>query len=132
MILTEIEIKDIVYKMIYGSILHKSVNGVLKKTKRSVNSTTEDIIISVLDSDTRQLQQAFVNVNIYCADDIVNGQAEECTIRLRELCRIADDFLSVQHINGIRITLDKQKVFEVDGKDEHMINNRLLLTFAHE
>ena len=83
---SDIEIKDDIYQIIKGSALEKAVTGKLKKTRRPANSNKEDIVISILENGSGQVQEAFVNVNIYVSDDVRDGQAEENSSRLRQLC----------------------------------------------
>lgn len=129
---SDIDIKDDVYKIINHSQLEQAVTGVLKKTKRPHNSKREDIVISVLSNKTAQQQEAFVNVNIYVKDDDVDGQDEECSPRLRQLCQLAFDlFLNVRG-HDFRLSLDTQQVIEVDGTGEHLINNKLLYQIINE
>jgi hypothetical protein len=132
MMKSDIEIKDDIYKFIKGSALEKAVTGRLKKTRRPKDSNLEDIVISILDNEAGQIQEAFVNVNIYVPDDIRDGQAEEKSIRLRELCAIAYNLLEVGRGESYRFTLDKQRVLEVNGKNEHFINNKLLYKQVNE
>lgn len=129
---TDIDIKDDVYEIIKGSALAKAVTGKLSKTKRPNKSNKEDIVISVLANQNAEIQEAFVNVNIYVADTILDGQAEENTIRLRELCKIASELFKVQRGDSYRLTLDAQRVMEVNGKEEHFINNKLLYKQVNE
>lgn len=129
---SDIEIKDDVYRAIKGSALEKSITGKLSKTKRPAGSDKEDIVISMLDNGKGQIQKAFVNVNIYVPDNIRNGQSEEDSIRLRQLCRLATELLKVQRGEDYRFTLDKQRVMEVNGKNEHFINNKLLYNQINE
>lgn len=129
---SDIDIKDDVYKIINHSPLEQAVTGVLKKTKRPHNSKSEDIVISVLSNNTAQQQEAFVNVNIYVKDDDVDGQDEECSPRLRQLCQLAFDlFLNVRG-HDFRLSLDTQQVMEVEGTGEHLINNKLLYQIINE
>jgi hypothetical protein len=129
---SDIDIKDDVYKIINHSQLEQAVTGVLKKTKRPHNSKSEDIVISVLSNKTAQQQEAFVNVNIYVKDDDVDGQDEECSPRLRQLCQLAFDlFLNVRG-HDFRLSLDTQQVMEVEGTGEHLINNKLLYQIINE
>ena len=93
---SDIEIKDDVYKIIKGSELEKAVTGKLSKTLRPLNSGKEDIVISMLDNGKGQIQEAFVNVNIYIPDNLRDGQAEENSVRLRQLCKLAAELLEVQ------------------------------------
>lgn len=76
MMKSDIDIKDDIYKHIKGSALEKAVTGKLcKASKRPANSNKEDIIISILDNGSGQMQEAFVNVNIYVKDNIRDGEA---------------------------------------------------------
>ena len=121
---SDIEIKDDVYKIIKGSELEKAVTGKLSKTLRPLNSGKEDIVISMLDNGKGQIQEAFVNVNIYVPDNLRDGQAEENSV--------AAELLEVQRGEDYRFTLDKQRVMEVNGKSEHFINNKLLYKQVNE
>ena len=129
---SDIEIKDDIYQIIKGSALEKAVTGKLKKTRRPANSNKEDIVISILENGSGQVQEAFVNVNIYVSDDVRDGQAEENSSRLRQLCKLATELLEVQRGEDYRFTLDKQRVLEVNGKNEHFINNKLLYKQVNE
>ena len=129
---SDIEIKDDIYQIIKGSTLEKAVTGKLKKTRRPANSNKEDIVISILENGSGQVQEAFVNVNIYVSDDVRDGQAEENSSRLRQLCKLATELLEVQRGEDYRFTLDKQRVTEVNGKNEHFINNKLLYKQVNE
>ena len=123
---TDIDIKDDIYLFIKGSKLFYEVNGKLSKTVRPSGSNNEDIIISVLSNQNAEIQEAFVNVNIYVKDLIRDNQNEEDTIRLRKLCSIAKSLLNVGRGNDYRFVLDSQRVLAVEGKNEHFINNKLL------
>lgn len=123
---SDIDIKDDVYKIIKDSELEKSINGKLSKTKRPKNSNKEDIVISVLSNDFEEIQKAFVNVNVYVSDTNRDNQFEESSIRLRELCNLAKKVLSVGRGEDFRFTIESQRVLEVNGKNEHLINNKLL------
>ena len=129
---SDIEIKDDIYQIIKGSALEKAVTGKLKKTRRPANSNKEDIVIPILENGSGQVQEAFVNVNIYVSDDVRDGQAEENSSRLRQLCKLATELLEVQRREDYRFTLDKQRVMEVNGKNEHFINNKLLYKQVNE
>ena len=123
MMKSDIEIKDDIYKHIKGSLLEKVVNGKLcKASKRPSNSDREDIVISILENGSGQIQEAFVNVNSYVMNDA----------RCRELCKVAIQVLETGHGESYRFTLNKQRVLEVNGKNEHFINNKLLYSFNNE
>lgn len=131
---TDIDIKDDVYRAVADSTLSTAINGVVSKTLRPANSTSEDIVISVLASQNTEIQKAYVNVNVYVPDlDIpysVNGetivQKEENTKRLRTLCNIAKELFALIIGDTYRITLDSQSVLASNTGEEHIINNKLL------
>ena len=129
---TDIDIKDDIYLFIKGSRLAYEVNGELRKTVRPKDSNLEDIVISVLANQNAQIQEAFVNVNIYVKDVYRNNQNEEDTIRLRTLCNLAKSLLKLGRGDDFRFVLDSQRVLEVEGKAEHYINNKLLYMQCNE
>ena len=123
---SDIDIKTDVFKHIQGSALAREVTGVVRKTgKRPHNSKKEDIVISMLANANGQIQTATVNVNIYVAANIVNGQPEEDTARLDKLCDLASSLFEVFRSEGYRATLLEQRIFEVDGANEYVINNKI-------
>ena len=107
------------------SELVNEVTGLLKKTSRPKNSTKEDIIISVLSNVNGQNQEAVVNVNIYVEDNIIDGQAEEDSARIGELSELASSILESFTVGGAVVYLEQQKVYEAEGIEWHVINNRL-------
>jgi len=122
----DIAIKTDVFHHIQGSELEREITGVVRKTgKRPVGSKKEDIVISVLANVNGQIQTATVNVNIYVAANVVNGQAEEQTKRLDVLCDLASSLFEVFRGSDFRATLLQQRVLEVDGADEYIINNKI-------
>lgn len=129
---SDIDIKDDLYHHIKGSDLERMVTGKLSKTLRPAKSDNEDIVISILANVNSDIQQAFVNVNIYVADVLRDEQYEENTIRLRELCDASKELLEVGRGVSYRFTLEEQRVMEVQGKNEHFINNKLLYKFSKE
>lgn len=136
---SDIDIKDDIWKVINKSTLLKEVTGKLKKTSiRPKGSRNEDIVISVLANDTKQKQVAYVNVNIYVADDDVDGQSEEQTTRLRKLCQMSFDLFDNVRGNDFRLSLTDpnfecgQRVIESAGTSEHVINNKLLYQIINE
>lgn len=122
---TEYAIKTDIYNYLKKSELVVEVTGLLKKTSRPKNSTKEDIIISVLSNVNGQNQEAVVNVNIYVEDNIVDGQAEEDSARIGELSELASSILESFTVGGAVVYLEQQKVYEAEGIDWHVINNRL-------
>lgn len=136
---SDIDIKDDVWKVINKSALLKEVTGKLKKTSvRPRGSRNEDIIISVLANDTKQKQIAYVNVNIYVADDYRDNQSEEASERLRKLCQMSFDLFDNVRGNDFRLSLTDpnyecgQSVIESNGTSEHVINNKVLYQIINE
>lgn len=136
---TDIDIKDDIWRVIKKSPLFKEVTGELKKTSvRPKESRKEDIVISVLANNIRQKQLAYVNVNIYVADNYVDGQSEENSERLRRLCKMA--FSVFENVRGVdfRLSLTDpnfdcgQRVIESEGTSEHVINNKILYQIINE
>lgn len=125
---SDINIKDDLYKFIMASQISGAVTGKVVKTGvRPKNSTLEDVVISVVANVNGQIQEAVVNVNIYVADDIKSdGQNQEATIRLRELCDISSAALEVGMGDSFRFTLESQRVIAVDDAKVHVINNRII------
>lgn len=123
---SDIDIKDDIYKIIKSSSLMKKVSGTLSKTIRPEGSTKEDIVISVLANQNGQMQEAFVNVNIYVQDIMRNNQNEENSSRLRTLCKESSQLFEVGRGTDFRFVLESQRVLEVSETEEHVINNKLL------
>lgn len=130
---SDIEVKDDVYNFLKDTDLVKEVSGVLSKRKRPKNSDKEDIVISVIGRSQFLSNQSFyVNVNIYVADDKVNNQAEEQSGRLRTLCKLALSTMESYVGKDYYLYLEEQGVYDVNGKDEHFINNKLLYKTNNE
>lgn len=124
---SDILIKDDLYKFVKDGPLATAVSGkVCKQGVRPKGSDKEDIVISVIANENGQIQEATVNVNIYVADDVKSdGQNQEATIRLRELCKIASETLEVGSGDDYRFTLESQRVLAVEDTREHVINNKI-------
>ena len=138
---SDIEIKKFVRGKIKGSDLERAVTGKLSDKGRPNGSEKEDIVISVLSNEgAGQIQQAFVNVNIYVKDQW-NAETkawEEHTKRTGKLCELSKFLFSIR--GGDYHTVPSecgQKVnptnvaFE-DGHTEHFINNKLYIEINNE
>lgn len=129
----EMEIKDDVYHLLKGSDLVANVSGKLSKTKRPDKSNKEDIVISVLtENPNQQVQELYLNVNVYVADVKRGNQYEENTIRLRELMTLCDETFKLAKGEKYFLKLDTQKSYEVPGKNEHFINNKILYKICND
>lgn len=123
---SDIGIKTDILKRIQGSELESAISGVVRKTgKRPKGSKKEDVIISVLANVNGQIQTATVNVNIYVAANIIDGQPEENTPRLTVLCDLASSLFDVFRGDDFRARLLEQRVYEVVEADEYVINNKI-------
>lgn len=129
----EMEIKTDVYLLLKSSDLAGHVSGKLSKTVRPDKSNNEDVVISVLsDPSNMQIEEVYVNVNIYVPDIKRGDQYEENTIRLQELCTLSLNALKLASGKGYRLSLETQKVYEVPGKNEHFINNKVLYQICND
>lgn len=129
---SEAEITDIIYSILKGSDLHRAVKsrgGELYTDERPENSGKEDMTISILDNLVAGDYQNFiVNVNIYVPDNPRDRQLIIDKPRVRFLSRLAINLLEEYTASDYRFFCEKQKVYKVNGADEHCINNRLSLT----
>lgn len=129
----EMEIKTDIYLYLKASELVGNISGVISKTLRPDKSCKEDVVISVLsDPMNRQIEEVYVNVNVYVPDVKRGNQYEENTIRLAELCNLSFKALRIARGKGYRMSLATQKVYDVPGKNEHFINNKVLYQICNE
>lgn len=129
----EFKIKTDIYHILKGSDLIKNVSGKLSKTVRPDSSNNEDVIISVLsDPGAVQIEEVYVNVNVYVPDVKRGNQYEENTLRLDQLCELSINALKSVIGNSFRVSLATQKTYEVPGKNEHFINNKVLYQICNE
>lgn len=124
---SDIDIKDDIYRHIMGSSLEQAVTGkVCKRGVRPKGSTDEDIVLSVSSNENGQIQEAKVNVNVYVKDDVMrDGQHEEASIRLKELCVASAQVLERGIGDDYLFTLDSQVIIPSESTNEHVISNRL-------
>ena len=129
----ELEIKTDIYLHLKASELATNILGVISKTLRPNESDKEDIVISVLsDPSNQQIEEVYINVNVYVPDLKRKNQYEENTIRLNELCKLSLNALRIVSGKGYRMSLATQKIFDVPGKNEHFINNKVLYQICNE
>lgn len=138
---SDVEIKKFVRRKIKGSSLDNTATGKLSDRGRPNGSEKEDIVISVLSNEgAGQIQQAFVNVNIYVKDQW-NAEVkswEENTKRIEKLCELSKYLFSI-HEGDFHTVPSKcsQKVYPInaafeDGHTEHFINNKLYIEINNE
>lgn len=117
-------IKTDVYRYINQSGFMKNVSGKLSKTKRPHNSHAEDVVISILANEGTQVQTAVLNVNIYIQDLDVEGQYEDNTIRIDEICQKSWKLLEKFHTDEYNAHAIEQRVYATES-GEHLINNQV-------
>lgn len=128
MIVTDIELKDTLYSYVKNSKIIQEIDGSLYKDLRPLNSTKEDIIISVIARDARQLQNFIVNINLY-VPDVKRGQEYiEDTQRLRYLSKICAEVFDETVIDKFIFSFEYQDTMPANGIGFHVINNRLRVT----
>lgn len=132
---SDTDIKDALYKYIKGTDLAKNVSGdICKRGKRNPESTSEDIVLSVVANEIDQKQEATLYVNVYVQDDYVklHSQNEERSSRLRELCQLCFSAFEVFRLDDARVTLTSQRVIEAGNDKEHIISNKLNYELINE
>lgn len=129
---TDVEIRQDVYGIVINSEISEAINGAVRIIPRSTGSKSEDCIISVLESDNAQIQDSIVNVNVYVPNITNGGDSVENINRTKLLAKICETVLKSRFGDGFRIYLEKQRIMPVNGKDEHVINNRIRYKFNNE
>lgn len=136
---TKTEILQDVYKIVKASAISGAITGkVSYNDDRADDATTEDCMISLLTNQVHQIQDVTVNVNVYFEDIESGGRMVLDSRRSKELERICVDTFGdgkkgvTDEGRQFRISLKEQNVLAVEGKDEHVINNKLRYQFNNE
>lgn len=129
---TDIEIKDLMYKLIKASDIPGRVSGKVYKVPRPVNSQLEDVVISVVARSASEIQSFSVNVNLYVPDIKREDDYIENTVRLRELSRFCSDFFETIVKDNYILNLDEQECMKVNDVNFHCISNKLKLRIINE
>ena len=138
---TDIDIQDDILNFLAGNeefLSEISAHGfakesiVIEKRKESA----EQIVISILaNGGATELQDAYVNVNVFVKDKKGTEQTDgagEVTVyyadrkRLRPICEIMQRYLSSGYGDTFRFDLDSQRVLEDAPTHTHFVNNKLL------
>lgn len=123
---TDIDIQQELYHYIKASDIKDAIGGEIRYVPRSKLATTEDCVISVLDNLNGQIQDAIVNVNIYVANISNRGGSVANIPRLQTLAELCSTVLEDVYIDTYWFRLSKQRILPVEGKDEYVINNKLM------
>lgn len=134
---TDIDICKDIFHIVMGSPIKAPITGITGNVTYTGRETDkEDCVISVLDSMNGQIQDSKVNVNIYVHDITSNGLIKSNIPRISELSNICKDVFGDGKRSvfgdGFRVTLEKQRVLPVNGKNEHVINNTIRYKFNNE
>ena len=129
---TDIEIKDLIYKLIKASDIPQKVTGKVYKVPRPVNSQLEDVVISVVARSASEIQSFSVNVNLYVPDIKREDDYIENTVRLRELGRLCFDFFETIVKDNYILNMDEQECQKVNDVNFHCISNQLKLRIINE
>lgn len=129
---TDTEIRDDVYQLVKNSPIMDAVSGKLCTRMRPLDSTAEDVVISIQANTPGDPQKAFVLVDIYVKDVKVNGRYEENTARVRELSRIAFDALQSNTGSDYYATVSEQRTYAIDATGEHLIQTKLRYRHVEE
>lgn len=138
---SDVEIAKFVRSKILGTELMAAIHGKLSDRGRPNGSDREDIVISVLSNEgAGQMQNAFVNVNIYIKDQWNAGTKawEKHTQRVGELCDLSKFLFSIRGGDYHAVpSKSSQKVLPLgtsfeDGHTEHFINNKIYIEINNE
>ena len=129
---TDVEVRQDVFAVVKSSPIATAISGSLRYIPRATGSKAEDCIISVLESDAKQIQDCIVNVNIYVPNITSGGESVENVTRTGALAKICETALKSKHGDGFWLFLEKQRIMAVNGKDEYVVNNRIRYKFNNE
>ena len=129
---TDVEIRQDIRAIVADSGIASSISGSVRIIPRATGSKQEDCIISVLDGDNGQIQDAIVNVNVYVPNITSGGDSVEDVSRTKPLAKICETVLDRGSGDGFRFHLEKQRILPVNGRDEHVINNRIRYKYNNE
>lgn len=120
---SDVEVRQDILAIVNASAIKTSIGGSVRIIPRAARSASEDCIISVVASQNGQIQDCTVNVNVYVPNINNGGDSVEDVGRTSQLAKICEGALLSGFGDGFRYWLDSQRILEVSGKDEHVINN---------
>lgn len=129
---TDVEVRQDVYAVVVASAIKTEINGEVRIIPRATGSKAEDCIISVLEGDNKQIQDCIVNVNIYVPNMTSGGQSVENIPRTKAIAKTCELALKSVFGEGFWISLEKQRIMPVQGKNEYLVNNRIRYKFNNE
>ena len=126
MMISDIDIKDVAYRLVSGSPLKGMISGRVYKGERPMNSGKEDIAIAVLAGNAAQSQEFALVINLFVPDGNRVNDSVESTKRLRLLCSECFKTFESAHFEKVWFHLDFQRVMKADDADEHFISNKVI------
>lgn len=122
------EAEILAYKSVRDSELASAVNGIVSRRSRKAGSKKEDIIVRLLaEGYISQIQDWFVNVNIYVPYSTETGAEDGA--RVDYLASLALDALSeiIYSEENVLIKADKQTISDLSDISHTLISTRLLI-----
>lgn len=123
--LTDIEVRDLVYDHIRTTEIATVITGETYKGLRPRNRKGEDVVVTIIANQFGQIQSAILNVNVYVSDIQILGRYQEDTPRLRELSEVCMRCLPT-HEGRFWLSFEEQRVYNNEETNEHVINNKML------
>ncbi|OFY44007.1 MAG: hypothetical protein A2X18_07715 [Bacteroidetes bacterium GWF2_40_14] len=133
---TGAEIENDIFNLINHSAISSSINGsVYREGTRPLNSKKEDALVMFLKGNPGQIQEGFLNINIYVPDiDAGLGFPVKNITRLTQLQRIAQNVVDSLNPNAdYKFRLDSTITtfkLEEDGVKQHFVNVRLFYEYV--
>lgn len=131
---TDIDICKDIYRIVSKSAIKTAITGKVSYTGRMTEK--EDCVISVLENMNGQIQDCKVNVNIYVQNMTSSKKSVVDVPRVETLSAVCKEVFGDGKRSvfgdGFKISLEKQRVLSVNGKDEYVINNTLRYKFNNE
>ena len=109
------------------------ISGQVINDKDRIETGKEDIVIKVLANNLAQLQESYVNVNIYVPDVLRKEVYVRKDERVIQLERAAMDlFEKPFRVDGARVVIENQTTLASNNGRDHVINNKLLYQIINE
>lgn len=115
------EIRDVVRSTELASM----ITGEVSNRPRKTNSKNVDIIVSVISTFMDDVQNAYVNINIYVPNIPEEGESGKNSPMIAKLSRQFMDELQKYNGGSWHMRLESQTEVKIDGIDAYCINNRM-------
>jgi hypothetical protein len=95
--ISTLQLVDTLFTRVQGGLISSAINGSIYKHSRPADSTKEDVVISMIAADNKQLQEAVLNFNIHAQNlslgiggAIDNSQPDHARLKALEGLAITD------------------------------------------